>query len=99
MPPRSRSTYDRLACCASAVGLAGVGMGAGWLRYSREKSISTLHHCSGVGIVRIVILGRGFDEIFALDAEPHRDRRGDEDRRVDAEQDADRQRDREVVER
>ena len=39
------------------------------------------------------------DEVFTLDAQPHRDRRGDEHRRVDAEQDADRQRDREVVQR
>ena len=46
----------------------------------------------------VVLLDR-LDQVLALDAEVHRDGRGDEHRRVDAEHDADRQRQREVVQR
>src|SRR3954462_14606103 len=99
MPAGKRPPSHRLACRASAVGLAGVGMGSWWLWIFPRKSLSTLHHSPGVRIVRIVVLDRRLDEVFTLAAEPHRDCRGDEDRRVDAEQDADRQRDGEVVQR
>ena len=100
MPPSSRSAYDRLACCANAVGLAGVGMGSVVCSAGPEKvAFDSTPPPRRSDRSDRAPWPRRLDQVFALDAEPHRDRRGDEHRRVDAEQDADRQRDGEVVQR
>ena len=84
---------------ANAVGLAGVGMGCGWCRGPARVAFDSTPPPRRSDRSDRAPWPRGLDQVLALDAQPHGDRRGDEDRRVDAEQDADGQRHREVVQR
>src|SRR5574337_993919 len=97
-PLTSSSTYIRRASPASGLGAEGLAM-VRWVAAAPTSERSTLYHGARVRVVGVVLAARRLHQVLALDAQPHRDRRGHEHRRVDAEQDADRQRDREVVQR
>ena len=56
-----------------------------------------LNHGPCVGVVGIVAFFLGFDQILALDTQPHDQGRADKDGRVNAKHDANRQRQRKVV--